>query len=330
MRRFAVGWAALSFGLIGGTRAEIAHAESIDGRVRLGFESGLLEHQSFTRTGLSSSDGFNPPVEQDTDVRATTVGIGSLPFGPLVGYGFSNTVMLVGQFSILNQTRKFGDDESSDFFGAGVSASIAYVAETGSVRPFVGPILGYEHTKAESGPRSESQDLFSIGAQVGLLGFAASSFSIDPSVVIAYNTGGGTTQSFFNGTPNAGGEREYDLSGFTIGLRLAMSGWIGEEARKVDMGPDRDLDAMPVYAPPPDPAWGQPPPQQPGYAPPPPPQGPPPEAAPPGYPPPGAAPPPVAPPPAGAPAYPPPPAPAPSVPVPPPASPSRAFPSSAP
>jgi hypothetical protein len=282
MRRLAGPAGCVLFAITGSAVGE-AWGQSIDGRVRLGMEAGLMEHEVLTRSGTSSSS-LGTPTTGETDVRFTALGLGSLGFGPFIGYGISNQALVGAQLDILHQNSQFGDNSAQDTLGAGASLSLAYVVESGNVRPFFGPVVGLNHFSTDSGQSTFSETIFDIGARVGLLGFATHWFSIDPSVVIAYATGTGTQRSLFTGDPRAGGEQEHDLSGFSVGLRLAMSGWLGRD-EPLDTGPDRDLDAMPPYSPPPDPAWGQPTSQQPTYPP-----APPAEQAPPAFPPPGAAP----------------------------------------
>src|SRR5689334_18461149 len=102
MRSFAgSGWMGLVVLSISGSAASGARAESIDGRVRLGLEAGLLEHRVETRdVNLGSSFGL-PAVEQER--TQTAVGFASTPFGPLFGYGVSDSVYIGAQATIANQ-----------------------------------------------------------------------------------------------------------------------------------------------------------------------------------------------------------------------------------
>jgi len=274
----------------------VASAEPIDGRVRLGLEGGLIEYHSTTTTyGTNSSTGA---TGQKSDQHYTAVGLGSIPFGPVIGYGLSEHVMLGARLELVNRSRRVDDQDSTDTFGAELYGTLAYVADGGALRPFVGPLLGIEIVDGGQPSSEFYEQAFVFGVQTGLHAFATPSFSIDPSLVLGYLTGSGSGSTTTSGI--AGSSYSYDFDGFVVGFRVALSGWLGgkkeepqEPAEPPDYYPPATYPAAyppaypanpqpsPAYPPPPQPAYPQPaypqpqpqpasPPPDPAYQPPPP------------------------------------------------------------
>jgi hypothetical protein len=185
-------------------------AESVEGRVRLGFEGGVVGYQSVTAKG----DGV------DASMSDASFSLASTSFGPGVSYGIDDTWMIGARASFITRTMSWQNDvvPEATSSGLGLYVSAEYLLGEGSVRPFVGPLAGIESTSASSGGAKASASNLLLGVQGGLHAFATSSFSIDPSVLLAYTTGSTGPE-----------DHSLDVSGFTIGLRLAMSGWLGGE-----------------------------------------------------------------------------------------------------
>lgn len=241
--------------------------------MRLGLDGGLFEHQVMT-TSVPGGSAFGSS-SQEVDVKTTTLGLASIPFGPVVAYGVSDNILLGTHLDLIHRSVSADGGSSRDSLGFAANLFASYVAGTGDVRPFIGPLLGIEMVDTDQGSSTTKEHLFTFNAQLGLHAFATSSFSIDPSLVAGYGVGGGSLEvaDGFGGTGI-----DYDLSGFSIGLRLGVSGWIGGKGstRRDDEPPERDLDAMRLYTPPyPErsPGYAPTPPQQqppaPAYAPPP-------------------------------------------------------------
>jgi hypothetical protein len=215
----------------------VAAAEPIDGRVRLGLEGGLIEYHTSTITYAANPSTGAP--SRESDIHSTTVGLGSIPFGPVIAYGLSENVMLGARLEIVNRSRRVDDQEANDTLGAALYGTLAYVGGTGALRPFVGPLLGFEIDDG-AGPSSEFYEQhFVFGIQAGLHAFATTSFSIDPSVVLGYMLGSGHGSTINLST--AGSSYEYDFNGFIVGFRVALSGWLGgksEEPKEPAEPPD--------------------------------------------------------------------------------------------
>jgi hypothetical protein len=230
-----------------------ARAQSIDGRFRLGFEGGLVEHQSETAS-VELPNSFGSPTTFELTEKTTSIGPSSLPFGVIAGYGLSEQLVLGGRLDLShrNITRE-GQGQGSaslDLLGFGFTTMLDFVPGEGALRPFVGPSVGYA-LETQNGS-DVSHHVFKFGAQAGLHAFVTPGFSVDPSVFFVYHIGGESSQTL-----------EADVNGFSIGLRLALSGWIGggSEANR-EPPPEPMPYAPPPYSPPPEPQY------QPGYPPP--------------------------------------------------------------
>lgn len=106
-----------------------------------------------------------------------------------------------------------------------VSAYARYVAPGHGVRFFVGPFLGGSFFKNKDPGEDGDDDFtysgkaFAVGAELGIYGFVADSFSIDPFLALSYTTGSVEDDDSFDAI-------ELDVSGIEITLNLALSGWI--------------------------------------------------------------------------------------------------------
>jgi hypothetical protein len=260
-RVLAIGGVLASIGFAG-----VARAESIDGRFRLGLEGEALAYYATT---------FDYPGAGYTS-KEVMVGFGQLPFGPVIGYGLTEHLLLGAGASLSYQTfdvdaEGFDTQKTSKI---GVNGRLEYVfgEPDSAVRPFLGPVLGIDYVHSGRGDLDSGRTSFGIAGMAGVHAFIGSSVSIDPSLAFGYETGSYST-------PN----NDVDLHDFFIGLRVALSAWLGD-------GP---APAPPRYSAPPQvyptPTWTQPAYQQPypSYAPAPAPQqGPayaPPQSAPPTY-----------------------------------------------
>ncbi len=103
------------------------------------------------------------------------------------------------------------------------------------VRPFVGGAIGLTRQSYSSETTNQNNvtetdyDLGVTGlgllARAGIRWFLTPGFSIDPAFVFGFSTASGST-----GYPVAGGATQNidtGATGYTLGLRLGFSGWIG-------------------------------------------------------------------------------------------------------
>jgi hypothetical protein len=192
----------------------VARAETIDGRVRLGFDGAVLQHTTMTTTSSFDSSSFAPAD------ATTSITLAAASFGAVLGYATSEHFTLATRFAYAHSRERFDTFGSSNAQGFDGDISCAYVFGEGALRPFLGPLLGYRNHAAEFVQAGGvSEHWFTIGARLGAHLFAAPSFSIDPSIMLGYATGSG--ERSFVGTGN------YDIDGFVVGLHVAISGWIG-------------------------------------------------------------------------------------------------------
>jgi hypothetical protein len=164
----------------------------------------------------------------------------------------------------VNRNRSADGQDGTDAFGADLYATLSYVAGHGAVLPFAGPLIGFQTVSGDGDSSSYSEQTYTFGVQAGAHAFATPSFSVDPSLMLGYMTGSGEA-----------GASAVDFSGLVVGIRVALSGWLGgksEEPRADDEPPEYYPPAyVPGAVPPsypanpqPDPAY-PPQPQQPGY-----------------------------------------------------------------
>jgi hypothetical protein len=106
-----------------------------------------------------------------------------------------------------------------------ISAYARYVAPGRAARLFVGPFLGGAFFKNKDPGEDGDEDftykgrMFAVGAELGMYGFLADSFSIDPFLAFTYTTGSFKDEDSFEAY-------ELDVSGIEVTLNLALSGWI--------------------------------------------------------------------------------------------------------
>jgi hypothetical protein len=186
-----------------------AQASPIDGRVRLGLDSTLLSHESFTLTA---------PAGAEASGSSTRVGLGAGGLGAGVGVGIGNGFLLGGRVLFAHESTD-GDGAASvstDSFS--LLAEPEWVLPGSDVRPFLGALVGYRSTSTDAGSLSGSSSLTLIGPEMGLHWFATDSFSLDPRAAFAFETGG-----------QSAGSVDIDRSGFALLLSLGVSGWLGEQ-----------------------------------------------------------------------------------------------------
>jgi opacity protein-like surface antigen len=225
-----------------------AKAQNIEHALQLGLGTNFLAYSNTTLTQDQPADLNNPnngrTVEYKTVNRTTEWGLSNRSGINLeVGYGITDSLVLGGMLqlggwvnttganTITNDTSRLTNSTFSLFIGP----KIDYMFLPDSmVRPFIGGAIGLvrqTYSTEQETVGSVTTNNLDIGTTgVGLLArggirwFLTPGFSIDPALVFGINTGTGSTEY-----PLRGGRRSDDTTatGYSIGLSLAFSGWIG-------------------------------------------------------------------------------------------------------
>jgi hypothetical protein len=202
----------------------------------------LLGHDSLTLTEkvtVPTVDAFGNSNTAETEVKVgsstTSFGLASAGFGPGVGYGLSDSLLLNAQLSFTTSKQDF-DDHSDPIESSGFSllGGLAFLVNDGAARFHLGPALGFQSASATSAGTTTSLSDILVGGEVGVLGFIAPSISIDPKLSLLYVTGSQETsvKPIDTGlgqtaTPDS---LKADRSGFTVLLGFSLSGWLGSSA----------------------------------------------------------------------------------------------------
>jgi len=140
-----------------------------------------------------------------------------------VGYGINNDLVLGGflQLGSRSTTSEYEDEDEvdGDVFQLTLGPEIDYMFGGTTVRPFVGGGLGLLHLSSDGDAEGElSATGIGLKAGVGLRWFAARELSIDPMFQMGYVSASGEMEEPI--------EADLDISGWNIGITVAISGWV--------------------------------------------------------------------------------------------------------
>jgi opacity protein-like surface antigen len=154
-----------------------AHAQAIEGAVRLHLEVPFLAYQSTTSTLEGVDDG--------TTASTVAVGPGDAGLGFGIGYGLSD--MLVLGTNVALQFRSINTENSDSVTGVGFQLMpyLEAVFGSDSARPFVGANLILQINDVDD----FSSTLFGAGALGGVHLFLTDSLSFDLSARLYFLTG---------------------------------------------------------------------------------------------------------------------------------------------
>lgn len=220
-----------------------ANAQNIQHALQLGLGTNFVTYTSekITQRGLLDGGARDRELEDST----TVWGFGSrnaIAFE--AGYGLTDSLVLGGILELGGWSNTSGPDpiaagdprRTNSMFSLFIGPKIDYMFLPDSVvRPFIGGAVGLvrQSSSQETTNQNNITDTdYEIGATgVGLLGragirwFLTPGFSIDPAFVFGFATASGNT-----GFPEGNGAtRNYDtgVTGYTLGLRVGFSGWVG-------------------------------------------------------------------------------------------------------
>ena len=160
------------------------------------------------------------------------------------GYGITDILVLGGLLEMGGWSHTYGPDAATagdpkrnDFrfsFFIAPKIDVMFLPDS-VVRPFVGAAVGLVRntlTQQTTDQANVTRTPVDFGATgIGLLGrvgirwFLTPGFSLDPAFVFGYNAGSGSTVVPAGGAATQ--SLDTSVNGYSVGLRLGLSGWIG-------------------------------------------------------------------------------------------------------
>ena len=224
-----------------------ARAQAIGNALQVGLGTNFVSYQSDTYTDhMLQANGTT--VDYKPNVHNTTWGFtGRNNLVLEGGYGITDSLVLGGLLQFGNwsttsdaiQPQNGAPQATESRFYLFIAPKIDYMfLPDSAVRPFIGAAIGLVHTAQSIQTQTTNVNgstntatnidvgMTGVGLQLraGVRWFLTPGFSVDPAFAFSYGAGSGTYS-----VPVAGAMRNDDssVSGYTLGLNLALSGWIG-------------------------------------------------------------------------------------------------------
>lgn len=222
--------------------ANYAHAQNVSHALQIGLGTDFLTYTSATAT-VRVPQGAGGTLEQKSDENTTVWGFGRSNRVALEGgYGLTDSLVIggvlqMGGWSREESTAPGSNNKTSDSrFSLFIGPKIDYMLlPTSMVRPMFGATLGLirqtdsiDFTNANATTNQSSFGATGLGVmgRAGIRWFLTPGFSIDPAFVFGVATMSGSyEQPGVN--PNTRLSYDASLSGYTVGLQVGLSGWVG-------------------------------------------------------------------------------------------------------
>jgi len=222
-----------------------AQAQNIEHSLQLGLGTNFLSYDSGTIT-VHQTQPDGSTLETKFVDQTTTWGLSSRnPISLEGGYGITGSLVIGGILQLggwasttgpQTVTATSGDKGHESRFSLFIGPKVDYMFLPDSmVRPFVGGAIGLVRrtdtieTTNQNNVTTTQSDLGQTGlglmGRAGIRWFLTPGFSIDPAFMVGF----GLTSGGIDRPAGAGATRNYDTSanGYTVGLSVAFSGWIG-------------------------------------------------------------------------------------------------------
>ena len=185
-----------------------------NGAFQLGLSTTLVRYEPLTLEDEAGNEQDNSELFW---------GIGENPLALELGYGLSDQLVFGGIVGLGGSSNSVGENQDESKFTFELGPKLDYMFSPGAkVNPFIGALVlvHLESTTIEQGTTKQEQSAtaFLFLARIGLRAFVTDTFSIDPALVAGGGLGSGSVES--------GGEFDFDLTGFRIGLNIGFSGWM--------------------------------------------------------------------------------------------------------
>jgi hypothetical protein len=222
-----------------------ARAQAVAGALQLGLGTDFVSYSNYTQTVSVPTPLVAPTgtVEQKFDYHQTRWGVSDHSNLNLeVGYGLTDDMVLGGMLvmggwsgyahSQQAQSPQHLQDSSFNFF---IGPKFDYMFLPGSrVRPFVGAVVGLSRvtqnntTTNNASVTTTTLDTGYTGlglmGRAGIRWFLTPGFSLDPAFVFGFSTLSGSAQGVAG---NDAASYDSGLTGFSLGLGVTASGWVG-------------------------------------------------------------------------------------------------------
>jgi hypothetical protein len=221
-----------------------AKAQNIEHSLQLGLGTNFLTYESGTITqNQPQPDGST--LEYKTVDQTTTWGFSSRnPLSLEAGYGITDSLVIGGMLQLggwantigAQNVTAAGGRQHESRFSLFIGPKLDFMLLPDSmVRPFVGGAIGLVRrtdtieTTNQNNITTTQSDLGQTGiglmARAGIRWFLTPGFSIDPAFMFGF----GWTSGGIDVPAGAGATRNIDTSanGYTVGLSVAFSGWVG-------------------------------------------------------------------------------------------------------
>jgi hypothetical protein len=194
----------------------------------------------YTSLGIEQT-GVSPPVASDPMPAPGAPPVAAAPapqqflYGrtdrhPLnleLGYGLTDKMLLGVIFQMAGSSETLeangGKAPVSDFMFALAPKFEYHFLPSSRWNPFIGAVASIAWLSKESGAYSDSRTLFGLAFRGGLRYFALDQLSIDPSLLIGFNTGSGTQKQSGGAQPV---EFKDSLSGMQFAISMGVSFYI--------------------------------------------------------------------------------------------------------
>lgn len=224
-----------------------ASAQTVANSLQIGLGTDLVSYSNYT---MSVTAPPPPPaaagatMDYKFDLHQTRWGVSDHSNVNLdIGYGI-NDMFVIGGMLVLGgwsgynhseQTQSPNHNQDSTFsLFIGPKLDIMFLPDS-RVRPFVGAVVGLqrvaENTTATNNVSVTTTTLdtgytgVGLYARGGIRWFLTPGFSLDPAFMIGFATMSGSAQGMVN--PALGASYDSGLTGFSLGLGVAASGWVG-------------------------------------------------------------------------------------------------------
>jgi outer membrane protein W len=223
-------------------------AQTVAGALQLGLGTDFVSYSNYTqRVTVPAVPAALGTVDQKYDLHQTRWGVSDRSNLNLeVGYGLNDEMIIGGMLvlggwtgSVHSQQQASPQQVKQSNFNFFIGPKFDYMFLPDSrVRPFIGAVVGLSRVAQNNtnttqfGVTTTSLDTGYTG--VGLMGragirwFLTPGFSLDPAFVFGFSSMTGSAQGVAVG-PGPNGALSYDsgLTGFSVGLGVTASGWVG-------------------------------------------------------------------------------------------------------
>ena len=225
-----------------------ASAQTVANHLQIGLGTDLVSYSTFTQRVTAPPPPPAAPVgtvDYKFDLHQTRWGISDRSNLNLeIGYGLNDMFVIGGLLTLggwsgyrhdeRNASLNHIQDSTFNLF-IGPKFDVMFLPES-RIRPFVGGIIGLtrvtENQTATNNASVTTTQLdtgytgVGIFARGGIRWFLTQGFSLDPALVLGFATMSGSAQGV---APVGANAASYDsgLTGFSIGLGVTASGWVG-------------------------------------------------------------------------------------------------------